>query len=351
MAVPIRVLPIRVLIVDDSALARAMLRDMFESDGAFEVVAEAENGLVAVELVRTLRPGLVTRDLEMPQMGGIEAIEEIMGRQPVPILVVSGFADARNAFAAVSHGAVDVIAKPDMSDDQVERFLDKARLVASIRVITHMRGLRPSLSMPGPVAAAHQGSAAVTAPVFAIASSTGGPQALARILGELPPGFSSPVLIAQHVAPGFAGGMAEWLGTVSRLPVVLASDGDMIVPGKVYLSPSEAHMTVGRDGRIGLTPVRDTDIYRPSCDTLLESVAAAFGARGIGIILTGMGKDGARGLGAIRAAKGTTLAQDETSSVVFGMNKVAIDSGHAGSVLAVENMAAAMIRLAGGGRV
>ncbi len=342
--------PIRVLIVDDSSLARAMLRDMFESDAAFEVVAEAENGLVAVEAVQAHRPTLVTMDLEMPKMGGIEAIKEIMGRRPVPILVVSSFADARNAFAAVSHGAVDVIAKPDMTEEQVARFLDKARLVASIRVITHMRGLRPAVAAPHPAPSAPVFAPAPSAPVFAIASSTGGPQALACILGALPPSFASPIVIAQHVAPGFAAGMAEWLCTVSRLPVVLAVAGEVIAPGKVYLSPSESHMSVSPEGRIGLAPVRDADIYRPSCDILLGSVAAAFGARGIGIILTGMGKDGAKGLGAIKAAKGVTLAQDEASSVVFGMNKVAIDAGHAGSVLAVEDMAAAMIRLAGGGR-
>jgi two-component system chemotaxis response regulator CheB len=345
---------IRVLIADDSPVARAMLRDMFESDAGFDVIAEADNGREAVRLVQLHRPDLVTMDLEMPEMDGIEAISEIMGSRPVPILVVSSFADAKNAFAAASCGAVDVIAKPDVSDSDIARFLDKARLVASIRVITHIRALRaprsaPMTTAPIPV----EVSATVRNPrrkmVFAVASSTGGPQALARIFSSLPPDFGSPILVAQHVAPGFSAGMADWLATVSRLPVKLARHDDAVVPGIIYLSPSEAHATLTPTGRIALSDTRETDIYRPSCNALLESVAATCGRRGIGVILTGMGSDGVKGMTKIAEAGGTTLAQDQASSVVFGMNRAAIDAGCVSRILPLDTIAEEMARLSGVG--
>ncbi len=337
---------IRVLIVDDSAMARSLLRAMFDSDPGFAVVAEAGNGREGVALAAAHRPDLVTMDLEMPEMGGIEAIAEIMATRPLPILVVSSFADARNAFAAVSRGAVDVIAKPDLTDDEVVRFLDKARLVASIRVITHMRALRPR---PLP---ADAGMAPLPPPrpaalplVFVIASSTGGPQALAQILGSLPPGFASPILVAQHVAPGFAAGLADWLSTVSALPVRLARHGEAVAAGAVQLSPSESHMAITAGGRIAFAAVQDGDIYRPSCNRLLDSVAAGYGRRAVGIILTGMGSDGAEGMRRLKTAGGRTIAQDEASSVVFGMNQRAIETGGIDKVLPLDAIAAEMIRL------
>ncbi len=338
---------IRVLIVDDSATARALLRDMLESDPAFEVVGEAANGLEAVALAASLRPNLVTMDLEMPEMTGMEAIAEIMATRPVPILVVSGFADAHNAFAAVSRGAVDVIGKPDTSDAEMARFIAKAKLVASIRVITHLR-----LSTPWqqPKAAATLQSAARTAafaqpPVFAIASSTGGPQALAQILGSLPADFGSAILVAQHVVPGFAAGLASWLSTLSRLPVRLGQDGEPVAPGTIYLAPSEVHMGVTAQGCIAFSEIRKADIYRPSCNRLLSTVAACFGRRTVGIILSGMGSDGSVGMRSVKAADGRTIAQDEASSVVFGMNQCAISGGWVDKVLPLPDIAAEMIRL------
>jgi len=339
---------IRVLIADDSPMARAMLREMFASDPGFEVVAEAGDGREAVRLAGIHRPNLVTMDLEMPEMTGIEAIGEIMGSTPMPILVVSGFADAKNAFAAVSRGAVDVIGKPDLDESAVSRFLDKARLVASIRVITHLRRqCAPALAGAAAAAAPVPARASPRMTVFAIASSTGGPQALARILGNLAPGFGGPILIAQHVAPGFAAGMVDWLATVSGLPVRLARQNEEVRPGTVYLSPSEAHATLAAEGRFTLSATHEGDIYRPSCNALLESVAAVCGRRSVGLILSGMGSDGVAGMTRIAEAGGVTLAQDERSSVIFGMNRVAIDRGCVSKVLALDDIAAEMTRLAG----
>ncbi|GEO82871.1 chemotaxis-specific protein-glutamate methyltransferase CheB [Pararhodospirillum oryzae] len=348
---------IRVLVVDDSGLARSLLRAVLEADGGFDVVGEARHGREAVALVHDLRPDLVTMDLDMPVMGGLDAIEEIMTSRAVPILVVSNVADAQNAYAAVSRGAVDVVAKPALGTREQQEFLAKARLVSGVRVITHVRALRlPAASRPGPPPARSGGApAALAVPspgrrggAFAIASSTGGPQALARLLGDLPRDFPEPVLIAQHIADGFAPGMAEWLATLSTLPVRMGQEGEALTPGTVYIAPSEVHLTVTRGRRLAWQERTPKDLYRPSCDRLLESAAVAFGRACVGIILTGMGSDGAKGLAAIRAAGGETIAQDEASSVIFGMNRVAIEQGAVGHVLPLEGIAGAMVRLAGG---
>lgn len=344
---------ISVLIADDSAVARGLLRSFLESDGAFEIVGEAHNGQQAVDMALALRPNLVTMDLEMPVMGGLEAIERIMSTKAVPILVVSSVADARNAYAAVAHGAVEVVNKPGIDSKEQAAFIAMARLVAKIPVITHVRALRVTLdpaavARPAPPTAPPPAPDAAGGRIFAIASSTGGPQALARILAGLPATLASPVLIAQHISEGFAGGMADWLSTLSALPVRLGREGEPAAPGVVYVAPSETHLALTPDRRLTLTTRALKDIYRPSCDVLLESVAATCGKRGVGIILTGMGSDGARGMAAIHAAGGDTIAQDEASSVIFGMNRVAIERGAAKQVLPLDLIAPAMGHLAGG---
>lgn len=342
---------IRVVIADDSALARGLLRSILESEEGIEIVAEASNGRQAVERVRELKPDLLTIDLDMPVMGGLEAIEEIMATRAVPILVVSGVADAQHALEAVRRGALDTVAKPEYSPEAAAEFVAKVRMLAKVPVITHLRARKPAAGAAAPEAAApvKAETAVPAAPAFrhvvAIASSTGGPQALAQFLSQLPAGFPCPVLISQHISDGFAAGMADWLATLCKLPVRLAGDGEPILPGTVYISPSEQSLAVAPSRRLTLLPRGAADIYHPSCDALLESVGAVFGNKAIGIILTGMGHDGAAGLAAIRAAGGTTLAQDEATSVIFGMNRIAIERGAASSVLPLEEIAAAVLRL------
>jgi two-component system chemotaxis response regulator CheB len=331
--------PIRVLVVDDSSLTRALLRSILEDDGGFEVVGEAGNGREAVDLARSLRPDLVTMDLEMPVMDGLAAIEEIMCSKARPILVVSGVADAQKAYAAVSRGAIEVVGKPGLAPADAADFVDKARLVSRIPVITHPRTRRAPNPAP---AAAPTVSSGTNPAIIAIAASTGGPQALAELLAQLPAGFGCPVVVAQHIADGFAAGMAQWLATLSSLPVRLGTDGDPLEPGTVTLSPSEANMTVTSARRIALAPRAAGQIYRPSCDALLSSVATVAGRAAVGVILTGMGSDGVKGMEAIRAAGGLTLAQDEASSVIFGMNAVAIDRGWVQKVLPLDGLARAL---------
>lgn len=358
---------IRVVIADDSRLARDLLRAIFEAEPGMEVVGEASNGREAVALVQQLRPHLVTMDLEMPLMDGVAAVEEIMCTRAVPILVVSSVADAPRALDAVAHGALEIVPKPDTTPEAAAHLLARARLLAGVSVITRLR-VRSSAA-PSPLAAAAPGvltAAPTPAPVlthalvpgcvggallpgtrvFAVAASTGGPQALAQILPALPPDFACPVLVAQHISDGFAQGMAQWLASLCPLPVRLACDGEALRPGHIYIAPSEHHLAVTAQHQLQWRPRLPQDLYRPSCDVLLSSVAAVFRAQAVGIVLSGMGHDGACGLAAIRAAGGCTLAQDEASSLIFGMNRVAIERAAVQQVLPVGEMAAAMRQLA-----
>jgi len=346
---------IRVLLADDSSLARDMLRSLLEYDGGIEVVGEAKNGREAVRLAVELKPDLVTMDMEMPVMSGMDAIAEIMATRAVPILVVSSTADAGQACAAVAHGALDAVSKPTLDPATGAAFVAKVKMLAKIRVITHIRS-RFSEKPAVPITPCPQPPISTLTPrpgdddssrVFAIVSSTGGPQALAAILGQLPQDFSCPLLISQHIADGFAPGLAEWLAVICKLPVRLAREGDPLAPGTVYVSPSETNLAVTRSRRIALVPRLSGEIYHPTCDVLLASVAAVYGRQGVGIILTGMGSDGAAGIAKIHNAGGTTLAQDEASSVIFGMNKIAIERGAVQQVLPADEIPGAMCRLAG----
>jgi two-component system chemotaxis response regulator CheB len=340
---------IRVLVVDDSALARDLLRGLLEADSDIEIVGEAANGEEAVQLATKLKPDLITMDLEMPVMGGMDTITEIMATQALPILVVSSVTDAKKAYTAVAHGALDVVNKPEFGDDAAgANLIAKVKMLSKIRVITHVRAITSAKKTSGTVLPP------VTSPcsadnsrLFAIASSTGGPQALALLLGMLPAAFPCAILISQHISDGFAAGMAEWLAGVCKLPVRLAREGEEIMAGTVYISPSENNLTVTPAHRISLVPRLPGEIYHPTCDVMLTSVAAVYGKQGIGVILTGMGSDGAAGMEKIRQANGVTLAQDEASSVIFGMNKVAIERGSVQQVLPLQEISRAMCHFAG----
>lgn len=335
---------IRVLIVDDSNLARSLLRAILEAEDDIEVVDEARDGREAVALARSLRPDVITMDLNMPVMDGMAAIDEIMHAKAVPILVVSSESDAERAYEALQLGALDVISKPDYSPEEAAEFVSKVRLLAGVPVITLLRR-KPGL----PIQPVHELVMLTTGrsytQVFAIASSTGGPQALAALLPALGECFPAPVLIAQHMSDGFVEGMVHWLGSLCTLPVKVAEDGELLRPGQVYVSPSEVHLTLTPAHRVALKPRLEKDIYRPSCDALLSSVASACGRDAVGIIMTGMGHDGVKGMAAIKASGGITLAQDEATSVIYGMNQEAIDAGVIHRVLPLGDLAPEMHRV------
>lgn len=345
---------IRVLLVDDSPMVREMLRDILEQSPDIQVVGEASNGQEAIEKARLLKPNLVTMDLEMPVMSGMEAITVIMGAKAVPILVVSGVADAQKAYEAVRRGALDVVGKPRIGDPSVKEFVEKVRMLAKVPVITHIRPIYeipaacPSPRKAPPLPSLQYADSPTTSdgPVFAIASSTGGPQTLARILASLPADFPSPVLIAQHISDGFASGMADWLSGLCKLTVRLARQGEQVCPGNVFIAPPEYRCIVNSSRRILLLERAVDDIYHPSCDHLLESVAAVYRANAVGIILTGMGRDGAQGMASIHRSGGITIGQNSETSMIYGMNRCAIEAGSVQKVLPEAAIAAEMIRLA-----
>lgn len=378
MSPPPAAAPIRVLIADDSSLVRGLLRTILESQPDIQVVGEATNGRQAQELASSLRPHLITMDLEMPGVDGLHAIEAIMCSRAVPILVVSSAADAQHALQAVAHGALEVVAKPELTPDSMAAFIAKVRLLAGVAVITRLRpralqmpeapapSARVAPSAGSGLAANFSASAAplpASAPspavlgalgglrpyaypwVFAIAASTGGPQVLAQMLPQLPAHFACPVLVAQHISDGFAQGMVDWLASLCALPVRLAQEGQLLQPGVIYIAASESNLSVTRQGQL-LQPARcEGDPYHPRCDVLLGAVAQAFGAQAVGMVLSGMGHDGAAGLAAIAAAGGRTWAQDEASSLIFGMNRIAIERGAAQHVLSPAQMVARMLAL------
>jgi two-component system chemotaxis response regulator CheB len=353
---------IRVLVVDDSPLFAEMISSVLRADPALSVVGIATDGRQAVDLALELEPDVITMDIQMPEMDGLEAIERIMASRPTPILVVSGDPRAQGDemhFEALRRGALDVMAKDELltpAVEQQEKLRDHLKFLAGITVVRHM-GLHESQT--DPVAVRSRPPSREWRPlevasrktlqreVLAIAASTGGPLALAALLGDLPPDFPAGIVVVQHIGTGFVQNLATWLDDVSALSVRIARDGEPLRPATVLLAPDDRQMTVSSGGRISLEASAPVGGHLPSGTLLLSSVARAYGRRAIGLILTGMGRDGVEGLQAIKEAGGVTLAQDEESSVVFGMPKTAIELGAAEEVLSLAEIPERICRLVG----
>ena len=336
---------IRVLVVEDSATMRHHLRESLAADPELVVVGEALDGGEAVELCGRLRPDVVTMDMMLPTVSGLAATERIMADFPTPILVVSS-ADRQEMYStynALAAGAVDVLEKPrgDASDAGWGRRLCAAvRMVSRIRVITHPRA---RLSRPVPLPPAPAGPPGNGIQVVAVGASTGGPGALTELLRGLPAGFRTPVLCVQHIAASepFAVAFSDWLADQTGRRVSYAQDGMPVrgLAGRVVLAPPDRHVYV-RDAMVRLSDGPPRHSCRPSVDVLLESVAAEYGPAAAGCLLTGMGRDGADGLLRMRARGGVTFAQDEASSVVYGMPREAAMLGAAAYVLPPARIAA-----------
>lgn len=339
---------IRVLIVDDSGLVRDMIRTILASEPSIVVVGEAVDGAEAVSKVAELNPDIVTMDIEMPVLGGLEAIERIISEHPVPILVVTALTGVRTAFAAVSKGALDVIEKPDISLENARNLIDKVRLLSRVDVSAHLMVMgRGNGAQAGNGNGKSAQAPSSDGGIVAVAASTGGPQALYNILSRLPASFPAPVVITQHIAEGFTQGLVDWLNNGTPLTVRVAGNGDRIVAGSVYVNSAEHSMRITEQGMIVLSAGDARQLYHPSCNAMLSSVAKAYHERAVGLILSGMGDDGVAGMQAIRRAGGATIAQDEQSSVVFGMNRLAVERGCIDRVLPLVDIPAALAQLVG----
>lgn len=340
---------IRVVIADDSLVAREMLAQILASDPGIEVVGQAKDGEEVVDMVGRLRPDLVTMDIHMPKMDGLKATEKIMAFTPTPILIVSSSVHGEgmgSAFDALALGALEVIKKPEPRDwadlDRIGRdVLRKVKILANVRVITHVRGRREHADIIG-----HRIGSPVTRSMIAIGSSTGGPSALLAVLGRLPADLPVPILVAQHIAEGFVPGLVSWLDSGCKIKVVAAEPGVRPAAGTAYFAPTGSNMIIDGSVLRFQAPKRG-QLYIPSADTLFESVAQCYGNRSIGVLLTGMGADGAVGLKRMNERGAVTIAQDEATSTVFGMPKAAIDLGAVDTVLAVNDIAAGIEALLG----
>ncbi len=348
----------RVLVVEDSLTVRRRLCEILSADPAIELVGEAADGKRAIELCQDRRPDVVTMDMMLPVMSGLAATEYIMAHCPTPILVVSSSVHRGELFKtyeALAAGAVDVLEKPNGDEPAgawERNFVAVVKLVSRIRVITHPRARLAALAQSwlGPAAIA----AATAAPqrdceIVAIGASTGGPGAIVEVLRGLPAAFDRPVLLVLHINEPFGAAFADWLDGQTSRRVAYPEDGDRLAAatGRVVIAPPDRHLVV-RDGRLRLTLDPERHFCRPSVDVLFESVAQQYGPAAAAILLTGMGKDGAAGLLDIRKAGGLTIAQDEATSVIFGMPREAIALGAAMRILPLEEIGPALGLLRGG---
>jgi two-component system, chemotaxis family, protein-glutamate methylesterase/glutaminase len=344
---------VRVLVVDDSALMRKLIPEMLEADPSIEVVGTAMDGTFCLKKIEELQPNVVTLDLQMPGMNGIDTLKEIMRRHPLPVIVVSSHSTegASVTLKALGLGAFDFVAKPrDASTHMAETATE---LIAKIKAAAGGKVVRPG-SLRGAPASPEKISVAKSSPppskLVAIGISTGGPQALEFLLAQLPPDFPGTIVVVQHMPEGFTEMFARRLDEVCSLRVKEAQSGDLLQAGRVLICPGSRHMKVKRLAMGDVVVLNDdarVNGHRPSVDVLFHSVAEEFGSQAVAALMTGMGDDGAEGLGAVKKAGGMTIAQSEESCVVFGMPKAAIERGYATRVVALDVLSATLQAVCG----
>jgi two-component system chemotaxis response regulator CheB len=358
---------------------RRVLTGLLEQDPALQVVATARNGREAIELVQELRPDIVTMDVRMPVMDGLATTEHLMAYCPTPILVLTASLASHEVditFKMLGAGALEVIEKPSGSDAQAldrtgRALIRRIKVLARVKVVTHLRGRRkpaePVAALPQLVTngaadkvtrrqadkqTSRQTTAPATphsypvtdAPLIVIGASTGGPRVVNEVLAGLPSGLPAAVLVVQHIAQGFSAGMAEWLANASRLPVRLAHEGQAIRAGEVLIAPDTRDLLITGERTVHLSE-NPLLIQRPSIDISMQAAAEVFGARSVGVLLTGMGRDGAYGMLTIKRSNGYTIAQDEASSTIFGMPRAAIQLNAAREVLPATRIASRLVEL------
>ena len=352
---------IRVLIVDDSALVRSLLTDILRSDPGIEVVGAANDAHVAREKIKSLNPDVLTLDVEMPKMDGITFLRNLMRLRPMPVVMVSSLTErgADVTLDALAIGAVDYLSKPridlaatlqDYGEELIEKIKTASR--ASVRALDPRRAagstVRPSVSADAVLPRSDRKQLRTTDRIIAIGASTGGTEAIKDVLIKLPPDTPG-VVIAQHIPKAFSTPFAKRMNDCTQMTVYEAEDGQQVLAGHVYIAPGDRHLMLVRDGARYVLRLDDgvpVNRHKPSVDVLFRSVAQNAGRNAIGVILTGMGKDGARGLKEMLEAGSQTIAQDEASSVVWGMPGEAVYLGAAQHVMPLENVAAKIRSLA-----
>ena len=349
--------PLRVLVVDDSTFMRGAVARLLNADPHFEVCGQAKDGLEAVKLASELEPDVITMDFNMPGLNGAEATRRILARRPVPIVMLSAHtkAGAAETVDALAAGAVDFVEKPDgevsanltdVRDDLVRKLLT----AAGAKVLgTAPAATGTAADEEPPVSRRPLRSAARNMPpglrVVVIASSTGGPAALVRVLPTLRLADNAALLVVQHMPAGFTAALADQLSERAGYRVREAEEGDALEPGLALVAPGGKHLVVERSGRVSLSNEPAVHGVKPAADVTLKSAAQAYGARTVGVVLTGMGRDGALGLAAVKAAGGRTLAQDRGSSTVYGMPRAAVEMGVVDEVVTLDHVGSVVSKL------
>lgn len=339
---------IKVLVAEDSTIIRMFLVHLLESDPQISVIGAVGDGQAALDFVQKNKPDVVLMDVHMPRMDGFEATRRIMGTCAVPIVMCSATSYAKDivtSFQAMEAGAIACVEKP-YGREQGDFEATAAHLLETVKLMSEVKVVRRSgYSRSATPAARPAQHTPARIKLIGIGASTGGPPVLQTILGALPKDFPVPVLIVQHIAHGFMSGMAEWLSHTTGWQIHIASYGTHPLPGHAYLAPDDFHMGIGTDGRIVLTREEPVNHLRPAVSFLFRSLAATVGPNAVGVLLTGMGQDGAAELKLMKDKGAVTIAQDEESSVVYGMPGVAVNLGGATHVLAADKIAAALVAL------
>lgn len=345
---------IKVLVVDDSPVAREFLTHILSSDSEIQVVGSASNGEEALEAVMRKKPDVITMDIVMPKMNGLEATRLIMETNPTPIVIVSGILDTEESasFRAIEAGALAVIQRPSgighpNNAATVLELVQTVKLMSEVRVVRRWNSTRKTKpeALLSSLTEASVNELPAEIKLIAIGASTGGPVVLQQILSGLPKDYSIPVLIVQHISAGFVGGFAEWLGQSSGFPTRVATNGEQLLSGHAYVAPDGFHMGVSKNSRILLSKNEAENGMRPSVSYLFRSVADTFGRSAVGILLTGMGKDGANELKLMQEKGAITIAQDEESSVIHGMPGEAIKLDAVKYILSPGGIATILTRL------
>ncbi|MGD1949929.1 MAG: chemotaxis-specific protein-glutamate methyltransferase CheB [Leptolyngbyaceae cyanobacterium] len=346
---------IRVLVVEDSPIALAILKKILNSSSEIEIVGTARTGIEGLALIPDTQPDVICTDFFMPQMNGLEFTSQVMLHHPLPILVVSASVqeeeDTHRIFQLLEAGAVDILPKPRAGLD-TENILLKQALINKIKVLSGVKvfkkkqqhsshqkqfnlnnKLEPSIKLSN------------RPKILAVGASTGGPLALQSLLASFPANFPLPILCVQHISLGFLQGLIDWLAESSYLSIQIPQAGERPKPGVIYFPPERQHLEIDHEGRFVHSQSPPIDGHRPSVTTLFKSIAQFYGRRTIGILLTGMGRDGADGMKAINDAGGLTIAQDEATSVVFGMPKEAIALGAAQNILPIQSIGPTVVNI------